>query len=338
MANASVTALTIAALLTTSSVTPVMAQTRPAPVDGPQILPVRPAPPTRPSPPTTGPSVQPPRPPYPGGPGGPAIQPPRPYPGGPGGPAIQPPRPPRPPYPGEPGGPAIQPPRPYPGGPAIVFPGNGYTLRCESFRNQRQRCAADTESRVQLVRRLGGACTQGRTWGYDRRSIWVDRGCRAEFSYGRWAGGGGHYPQPDRDKGPSTGAVIAGVVVAGGLIALLANSANRKPAQGAATTREPPAPATFPAGPPAALVADLAPLPSAARPSVQTCLYEAARQIGATGGTRLSYDRLVSLEQGNGGWRFGASLTATYPDGDRVLPFYCRATPTKVIQIDFANG
>lgn len=219
--------------------------------------------------------------------------------------------------------------------------GHGYerTLRCESRKNRRQRCAANTENRVELIRRIGGTCRQGRDWGYDQRSIWVDRGCRAEFAYGRWSGGGS-YPQPDRDKGPSTGVIIAGVAVAGGLIALLASAANKRKAkkEAGAAAPAPDAPATFPAGPPAALVADLSPLPSASRPSVQTCLNEAARQIGATGGTRLSYDRLVSIEPGNGGWRFGASLTATYPDGDRTLPLYCRATPTRVIQLDFADS
>jgi len=324
MLNRPVAALVMAALLSTSGAMPVAAQTRPAPVEGPQVLPTRPVPP-----PTTRPT------PLPAPlPGGPQIRPPRPV--NPGGPQIQPPRP---------GGPQIQPPRPtYPGGPQIQPPRPGYgygqTLRCESYRNRRQHCAANTQNRVELIRRLGGSCHQGRSWGYDRRSIWVDRGCRAEFSYGRWAGGGGHYPQPERDKGPSTGAVIAGVAVAGGLIALLASSTNKRKEENeaAAATPQPGAPATFPAGPPAALVADLSPLPSAARPSVQTCLYEAARQIGATGGTRLSYDRLVSLEPGNGGWRFGASLIATYPDGDRTLPLFCRATPTKVIQFDFSNG
>ncbi|UIJ45366.1 DUF3011 domain-containing protein [Sphingomonas cannabina] len=300
MRNKPVAALVIAALLSPAGTVPVAAQTRPVPLPSP--VPDRPVP--LPSPIVDRP-----------------VPLPSPVPGRP--------RPPRPPYPGNPG---VRPPV-YPG------PGYGQTLRCESRRNRHQRCAANTENRVQLVRRLGGSCSYGRSWGYDRRSIWVDRGCRADFTYGRWAGGGGggYYP-PDRDKGPSTGAVIAGVAVAGGLIALLASSANKRKKEAAAAAAEPEAPATFPAGPPATLVADLSPLPPASRPSVQTCLREAARQIGATGGTRLTYDRLVSIEPGNGGWRFGASLTAAYPDGDRTLPFYCRATPTKVIQLDFANG
>lgn len=308
------------ALLSGSVLPSVFAQTRPAPGE-PQILPVPERPVTRPIPPRPnpggGPQIQPPRP----NPGGPQIQPPRPN---PGGPQIQPPRP-------NPGGPQIQPPRPYPGDQY------GRTIRCESRSGRTQRCSVRTENRVQLVRRLGGNCTQGRTWGYNSNQIWVSNGCRAEFAYGRNVGGGGGqypgYPRPDRDKGPSTGAIIAGVAVAGGLIALLASSGKKK------DTTAPVAdvPATFPPGPPAALSANLAALPSDARPSVQTCLHEAARQIGATGGSRVSYDKLVSLEPGNGGWRFGASLTASYPDGNRTLPLYCRATPTKIIQFDFAN-
>src|SRR4051794_26513099 len=35
---------------------------------------------------------------------------------------------------------------------------------------------------VRLVRQLSDArCVEGRTWGWDNRGIWVDRGCRAEF-------------------------------------------------------------------------------------------------------------------------------------------------------------
>src|SRR3546814_18146327 len=75
---------------------------------------------------------------------------------------------------------------------------------------------------------------------------------------------------------------------------------------------------------PATLSANLSALPSAARPSVQNCMNDAARQIGVTGGTRLSYDRLVNLEQGNGGWRIRAAMTATYPDGARSMEMYCR--------------
>ena len=136
-----------------------------------------------------------------------------------------------------------------------------------------------------------------------------------------------------QDKGPSTGLIIGGVVVAGGLLALLLSKNKKEPAAGEAATETP---TTYPAGPPAALSADLSALPSASRPSVLNCMNDAARQIGVTGGTRLSYDRLVNLEQGNGGWRIRAAMTATYPDGARSLEIYCRATPSEIIQLDFS--
>lgn len=219
------------------------------------------------------------------------------------------------------------------------------TIRCESKNDKTKRCSARTENRVRLVRQLSDAsCRQGRGWSYDRNSITVMRGCRAEFAYGYGNHGGYPYPDDDKDKdkGPSTGAIIAGVAVAGGLIALLASSGKKKKEDESASTTAAPEPApgtgqqgTFPPGPPAAINADFTDLPSAAKPAAQTCMFEIARQIGATGGTRVRYDRMTSLEQGNGGWRIRAALTATYPDGDRAVPAYCRATPTKVIELTF---
>jgi len=242
--------------------------------------------------------------------------------------------------------PQIQPPRPNPG-PNPGYDNRGYAgrIRCESRGDRSKRCDARTENRVVLLDRHGGSCTQGRSWGYDRRSIWVSRGCRATFAYGYGNDWGNGRPDPgrpekDKDKGPSTGLIVGGVVVAAGLVALLATRNKDKKAEGGTAT--PPAtetetPATFPAGPPASVSADLSVLPEASRPSMQSCLFEAARQIGATGGTRLRFDKLVNIEPGNGGWRFRTEMTATYPDGDRALPMYCRATPSKVVQLDFAS-
>lgn len=286
--------------LVAQSITPLMAQTRPAPQDRPVPLP-RPVP-DRPVP-LPGPIID--RP----------VPLPQPVPGRP--------RPPRPGYPGYPGNPDWGSNRGYAG-----------RITCESRNNRTRYCNVNTQNRVVLLRANGGVCNQGRGWGYDRRSIWV-RDCRATFAYGygnNW--GGGWQPEyPDRDKGPSTGLIIGGVAVAAGLIALLA-SKNKKPADSA--TPETP-PTTYPPGPPAALSADLTLVRSEARPSLQTCLFEASRQIGVTGGTRLRLDRITNIEPGNGGWRFAADLTASYPDGDRTTPFYCRATPTKVVQLDFTS-
>jgi len=59
-------------------------------------------------------------------------------------------------------------------------------VTCSSDDMRRNYCAADTRDGVRLVRQRGDAsCRQGSTWGYDRRGIWVDRGCRADFAIGR---------------------------------------------------------------------------------------------------------------------------------------------------------
>lgn len=203
------------------------------------------------------------------------------------------------------------------------------TLRCESRGNRYEQCNVPTGNRVDLLRKLGGKCNAGRQWGYTNDYVWVNNGCRAEFGYG--------YRNvrpiaPEKDKGPSTGLIIGGIVVAGGLLALLASQKKKKAETAAPESAE----TSYPPGPPATLSANLSSLPSAARPSVQNCMTDAARQIGVTGGTRLSYDKLVSLEQGNGGWRIRAAMTATYPDGARPIEMYCRATPSDIIQLDFA--
>src|ERR1700733_1744525 len=70
---------------------------------------------------------------------------------------------------------------------------NGYNIYCASDNGRRNVCPTDTRGGVQLIRqRSGSACDFGRTWGYDRRGIWVDRGCRADFQIG--GGGGGWKP------------------------------------------------------------------------------------------------------------------------------------------------
>lgn len=211
-----------------------------------------------------------------------------------------------------------------------TYPGNDFagTLRCESRSNRYEQCAVQTNGRVELVRKLGGKCNAGRQWGYGADYIWVTNGCRAEFGYGYANLTPLPGPEPEKKKGPSTGLIIGGIVVAGGLLALLASK--KKKSDGTADETPPPASTG-----PATLSANLSGLPTAARPSMQNCMNDAARQIGATGGTKLSYDKLVSLEQGNGGWRIRAAMTATYPTGAQSIEMYCRATPSEIIQLDF---
>jgi hypothetical protein len=59
------------------------------------------------------------------------------------------------------------------------------TIYCGSEDGRRRTCSVDTRGGVRLVeQKRGGDCVQGRTWGYTRDSIWVDRGCRADFEVG----------------------------------------------------------------------------------------------------------------------------------------------------------
>src|SRR5215467_4309184 len=65
------------------------------------------------------------------------------------------------------------------------------TITCSSDDMHRHTCEIDARGGAQLVRQISGSpCIFGRTWGYDSRGIWVDRGCRAEFQIGsvNWNG------------------------------------------------------------------------------------------------------------------------------------------------------
>jgi hypothetical protein len=55
-------------------------------------------------------------------------------------------------------------------------------ISCASDDMHRHYCPADTRGGVQLLKqRSDSACRQGYSWGYNRRGIWVDHGCRADF-------------------------------------------------------------------------------------------------------------------------------------------------------------
>ncbi|GLQ95039.1 DUF3011 domain-containing protein [Dyella acidisoli] len=57
-------------------------------------------------------------------------------------------------------------------------------VRCESRGGSYQMCPVDLrrDDSVRMVNQLSGAdCREGRSWGWSRDGIWVDRGCRADF-------------------------------------------------------------------------------------------------------------------------------------------------------------
>jgi len=67
-------------------------------------------------------------------------------------------------------------------------------LTCSSDNGRRNYCSTDVRGGVQLVRqRSDSPCIFNRTWGFIQgRGIWVDRGCRADFSIGYIGGGSGN--------------------------------------------------------------------------------------------------------------------------------------------------
>jgi hypothetical protein len=214
---------------------------------------------------------------------------------------------------------------------------SGDTTRCESKEYRYRECRADTRGGVRLVRQLGGDCQRGRSWGWRGDVIWVNNGCRAEFQT-RY---GGNYGNDN--GGPSAGAVIGGVAVAAGLLALLSQS-KKKPQAPPANTAPPepdvpPQKAPPPAPPtttgPARIIAETGGIMPDARPALGVCLAEAARQIGVTGGAEIRLDRFDDLTPGNGGYRFMFQIKAIYPDETRNIATFCRATSTKVIELTF---
>jgi DUF3011 family protein len=65
------------------------------------------------------------------------------------------------------------------------YPGYLGSLKCSSDLGTRQDCPADTRGGVKIVKQISqSSCRLGYSWGYDRDSVWVDHGCRAEFQIG----------------------------------------------------------------------------------------------------------------------------------------------------------
>jgi hypothetical protein len=56
------------------------------------------------------------------------------------------------------------------------------TVTCKSKSHQYRMCRVDTHGYVRLKREHSRKrCVQGGTWDYDRRGIWVDENCSADF-------------------------------------------------------------------------------------------------------------------------------------------------------------
>lgn len=63
------------------------------------------------------------------------------------------------------------------------FPPGRRLVTCESKDRIRRTCGTTIEHGAVLHRQLSGMdCEEGRSWGWGAEGIWVDKGCRAEFS------------------------------------------------------------------------------------------------------------------------------------------------------------
>ena len=72
---------------------------------------------------------------------------------------------------------------------------NGPNMTCASDDGRRHYCPVNTSRGVRLVnQRSKSACTKGYSWDYDRKGVWVDRGCRADFFVAAEQGGPGYGP------------------------------------------------------------------------------------------------------------------------------------------------
>lgn len=68
---------------------------------------------------------------------------------------------------------------------AVAASAQTQTVYCGSEDGRYRSCPIDTRGGVRLVDQKSRiACVQGRTWGFRRDLIWVDRGCRADFEVG----------------------------------------------------------------------------------------------------------------------------------------------------------
>jgi len=116
----------------------------------------------------------------------------------------------------------------------VVPPAFARNVTCESRDYRYTYCPVPTYGDVQLrSERSRSACYYGRSWGYDHRGIWVDRGCRADFAVdegrrGSYSGYGGYrdygYDDRSRHDGSKAGAAVAGVALGAAIAAAIASS------------------------------------------------------------------------------------------------------------------
>ena len=93
-------------------------------------------------------------------------------------------------------------------------------ISCKSKDHQYRMCRVDTHGYVRLVKEHSRSkCFRGRTWDYDRRGIWVDDNCKADFVIESR-----HHTNDHKDHNGKN-AIAAAAAIA--LIAAVASSASK---------------------------------------------------------------------------------------------------------------
>lgn len=98
-----------------------------------------------------------------------------------------------------------------------------YTIRCESTNHNYKTCPIRTSGYVRVERQLSkhkdNKCQRGRNWDFNKREIWVDGNCKAEFlveeSYNYKNNNRGSSSSKDAGKAV---AAIAGIAILGAIL------------------------------------------------------------------------------------------------------------------------
>ena len=97
-----------------------------------------------------------------------------------------------------------------------------YSIRCESNNKEYNTCRVSNSGYVRLERELSHSkgCQQGRSWDFNRRQIWVDKGCKAEFTVeDRYSyNNSKHHDSSSSSDAGKAVAAIAGIAILGAIL------------------------------------------------------------------------------------------------------------------------
>lgn len=94
--------------------------------------------------------------------------------------------------------------------PAFAQRGRGDVVTCGSVDGRYARCQVPWQDADLVHKDSDASCDRGRSWGFDRGGIWVDKGCRGQFvEVGRRGPGGpgGWNDRPPREQIVQCGSV-----------------------------------------------------------------------------------------------------------------------------------